>query len=272
MPELPEVETVRQTLRKKIINKKISDVEILYEKIIKTDLALFKEKIINQTIREIDRYGKYLLIRLDDYYLISHLRMEGKYFLRPAYTPVDKHTHIIFRFQDNTELWYHDVRKFGTMHLKTIDRVYIGEPLDKLGLEPFDENFNLTYFKEKLNNKRNIKNCLLDQRIVVGLGNIYVNEVLFKVLIHPETISNTLTDEVILHLIDEIKLVLNKAILLGGSTIRSYYSDDNVSGRFQNELLVHQKEGELCPNCGSAIIKIKVSGRGTYLCPSCQKK
>jgi formamidopyrimidine-DNA glycosylase len=271
MPELPEVETVRQTLRRKIINKTIVGVDILYDKIIKTDLNQFKDLIIGQTITEIDRLGKYLIIRLGNLAIISHLRMEGKYFLRPIGTEREKHDHVIFRFSDQTELRYHDVRKFGTMHLKSFDEIYIGEPLEKLGLEPFHEHFNLAYLKNKLNAKRAIKNVLLDQTIVVGLGNIYVNEVLYVSRIHPETLACVLNEEDLLRIREASIAVLEKAIALGGTTIRSYYSDDDVTGRFQNELLVHGKKGEDCPTCGGVIDKIKVGGRGTYYCPNCQR-
>ncbi len=270
MPELPEVETVRQVLRRKILNKKINGIDILYNKIIKTDLDAFKNNIINQTINEVDRYGKYLLIKLDDYYLISHLRMEGKYFYRKIDSKRDKHDHIIFKFTDDTELVYNDVRKFGTMNLKSIAEVYTGEPLGKIGLEPFSKDFNLAYLKQKLNKKRPIKSALLDQTIVAGLGNIYVDEVLFLSGIHPETISELLDDEDIVKIINSSVDVLNRAITLGGTTIRSYYSDEKITGRFQNELAVHQKKGEKCPDCGEIIIKTKVGGRGTYYCPNCQ--
>ncbi|QVK17194.1 DNA-formamidopyrimidine glycosylase [Mycoplasmatota bacterium] len=272
MPELPEVETVRQTLRKKIINKKITSIDVLYNKIIKTDINTFQTELVNQTIREIDRFGKYLLIRFDDYYLVSHFRMEGKYLLRRNEDEVEKHSHIIFHFSDQTELRYNDVRKFGTMHLKNINEVYLGEPLAKLGLEPFDSQFNLNYLQKKLNNKRTIKSSLLDQTILVGLGNIYVNEVLFLAKIHPEKLSYTLNNDEIKRIIQSTISVLKKAIALGGSTIRSYYSDDNITGRFQNELFVHLRKEEPCLVCGNKVRKIKVAGRGTYYCPVCQKK
>lgn len=271
MPELPEVETVKQVLRKKVLNKTITNVTILYDKIIKTDITQFKKNIINQTIQEVERYGKYLLIKLNNYYLISHLRMEGKYFYRKAKEDIDKHTHIIFHFSDNTELHYNDVRKFGTMFLKPINDVFLGEPLEKLGVEPFSEGFTKSYLRQKLKNKRTIKACLLDQCIVVGLGNIYVNEVLFLAKIHPERLSSSLSDEEIELIITATQEVLKKAIELGGTTIRSYYSDDHITGRFQNELLVHGRKGQKCLNCGNLIDKIKVAGRGTYFCPHCQK-
>lgn len=272
MPELPEVETVRQSLRKKILNKKIMEVNLYYDKIIKTDLSFFKKNIVNQTIQEVERLGKYLLIRLDDYYLISHLRMEGKYHLRKVGIPLDKHDHIIFTLDDLTELRYNDVRKFGTMHLKLIPEVFVGEPLAKLGLEPFHEEFTIDYLKKQFKSDRAVKNLLLDQQKIVGLGNIYVNEVLFLSKIHPETKAKYLNENDLSRIKTTSIKVLNKAIALGGSSIRSYYSDDNITGRFQNELVVHLRQDEPCVNCGTKIIKLKVSGRGTYLCPNCQIK
>ncbi|NLC94293.1 MAG: DNA-formamidopyrimidine glycosylase [Bacilli bacterium] len=271
MPELPEVETVRNTLKRKVLNKTITRVDILYDKIIKTDLATFKNNLVNQTIIDIERKGKYLLFKLNDYYLISHLRMEGKYSLKKATDAIEKHTHVIFHFADDTELRYLDVRKFGTMHLKPIEKVYMGEPLEKLGLEPFDEGFTVAYLKSKFTGNRPIKNVLLDQEIIAGLGNIYVNEILFLAKLHPEKPVNQLTEQNLMDIIEASKVTLEKAIKLGGTTIRSYTSDDNVTGRFQNELLVHGKVNEPCPVCQTPIIKIKVSGRGTYLCPHCQK-
>ncbi|NLG82512.1 MAG: DNA-formamidopyrimidine glycosylase [Bacilli bacterium] len=271
MPELPEVETVRNTLKRKVLNKTIVAVDILYDKIIKTDLSLFRKNLLNQTIIDIERKGKYLLFKLNDYYLISHLRMEGKYSLKKVNDVIDKHTHVVFRFSDDTELRYLDVRKFGTMHLKNIPEVYVGEPLEKLGLEPFDDGFTLEYLKSEFTGNRPIKNVLLDQEIIAGLGNIYVNEILFLAKLHPETPTNKLTDQNILDIINASKVTLEKAIKLGGTTIRSYTSDDNVTGKFQNELLVHGKVDEPCPVCGTTIIKTRVSGRGTYLCPNCQK-
>lgn len=270
MPELPEVETVRQTLRRKIIGKEIIGVDCIYEKIVQTDINEFKTRLIGQTITEVERLGKYLLIKLEEDYLISHLRMEGKYFLRAQGLPRDKHDHIVFRFSDGTELRYNDVRKFGTMHLKRIEDLYIGEPLEKLGLEPFDVRFDLAYMKQKFLSKRAIKNVLLDQNIILGLGNIYVNEVLFITGLNPNRPASTLSDRDLENIKEAAITVLNKAIKLGGTTIRSYYSDDQISGLFQNELLVHGKEHENCPRCGSKIRKMKVGGRGTYYCPQCQ--
>ncbi|ERJ11501.1 DNA-formamidopyrimidine glycosylase [Haloplasma contractile] len=272
LPELPEVETVRQTLRTKILDKSIKAVDILYEPIIKTDLSHFKQTIINQTINEIERRGKYILIKLDDHYLISHLRMEGKYYIRNSLHETSKHEHVIFHLDDGTQLRYHDVRKFGTMHLKSLEEVHIGEPLEKLGYEPHDELLTFSYLKPKLKkSKRPIKTALLDQTIIAGLGNIYVDEVIFLSKLHPEQSADSLSDRDIKQIIQASKQVIIKAIKLGGTTIRSYTSEEGVHGRFQNELTVHMRKDEPCITCKETIIKMKVGGRGTYICPNCQK-
>lgn len=274
MPELPEVETVRATLSNLIINKQVRDVDIFYEKIIRNiSIKEFKKELINQTIDEVKRTGKYLIFVLGDICLISHLRMEGKYFIKNADEPKEKHEHVIIYFTDGSTLRYHDTRKFGTMDLVLKDQLYNTSPLSKLGPEPFDKEMTLKYLREKLSKKSiAIKSALLDQTIMTGLGNIYVDEVLFLTHLHPEKPSNSLTDTEIQNVIKNSKFVLNKAIKLGGTTIRSYTSSLGVTGRFQNELNVHTKEGEHCIFCNTIIKKIKVNGRGTYYCEECQKK
>lgn len=274
MPELPEVETVRRTLSTLILNKEIRDIDIFYNKIIrnKTDEE-FKKMLIGKSIDEIDRYGKYLIFNLENISLISHLRMEGKYFIRNADDPKEKHEHIIFYFTDGSTLRYHDTRKFGTMDIVLKDLVYVDSPVTKLGPEPFSKRMSFDYLKQKLSRKSiAIKSSLLDQTIMTGLGNIYVDEVLFLTRIHPTTPSNKLSDKDIRNIIKNSIKVLNKAINLGGTTIRSYTSSLGVTGRFQNELNVHTKEGEPCPKCNAIIKKTKVNGRGTYYCERCQKK
>lgn len=270
MPELPEVETVRQILRKKVIGKTIQSLDILYEGIIQQPVPDFKKQLLGQTILEVERIGKYLLFQWEDVYLISHLRMEGKYSLRKQGLPRDKHDHVIFLFTDGTELRYNDVRKFGTMELKNPNELYEGKPLGKLGYEPFHPKFTLEYMKQKFKRKTAIKNVLLDQTVIAGLGNIYVNEVLFICGIHPSQRAETLTDQDLLNIKEASIKVLNRAIELGGTTIRSYYADDDITGLFQNELLVHEQKDQPCPTCETTIEKIKVGGRGTYLCPTCQ--
>ena len=273
MPELPEVETVRQTLKKYLIGQKIKEIYAPYPKIIKMELSDFKEKLINQTFRDIKRYGKYLFFVMDDYTLVSHLRMEGKYFIRNSLNELTKHEHVIFKLQENSFLSYHDVRKFGTMELIEKGKEFTLFSVKKLGVEANQDNIDFNAIFPKFHQaKRPIKSVLLDQSVITGLGNIYVDETLFRSKIHPEELSSDLTKYEITDILSNAKKVLDKAIKLGGTTIRTYQSSLGVDGRFQNELKVHTKVNEPCPVCGTSIVKIKVGGRGTYLCPNCQKR
>ena len=269
MPELPEVETVRKALKKEVLNKKILSASIYWSNIIAyPEVKEFEKKIKNQVILDINRYGKWLMFELNDYYLLSHLRMEGKYFIRKNIDPKEKHEHVIFHFSDNTDLRYNDTRKFGKMYLINKSEVYNVKPLKDLGLEPWDKKLKEKYLKDKFHHKP-IKTELLDQSIIVGIGNIYADEILFMCKINPLKMANTLTKKECQNIIDNTRNILSKAIEKGGTTIKSYTSSEGVHGRFQSELLVHTKKE--CPECKSTITKITVGGRGTYFCPKCQK-
>ena len=274
MPELPEVETVKEALNQTVKGQTIKEIELRYEPMIKNMSAdEFKEKLINQTIQEVSRRGKYLVFHFDDYQLLSHLRMEGKYFYVDSDFELNPHVHVIFTLENGKRLLYQDTRKFGTYHLydKAID-LETTAPFQVLGLEPFATEFTPSYVKEKIQNKKKpIKSLLLDQNVVCGLGNIYVDEVLYRARLHPLTSSSELTDKDIENVVKYTVEVLARAIELGGTTIRTFRSSHGVSGTFQNELLVHQRKGENCYECHTPIEKIKVGGRGTYFCPTCQK-
>ena len=274
MPELPEVETVKEALNQTVKGQTIKDIELRYEPMVKNMSAdEFKEKLINQTIQEVSRRGKYLVFHFDDYQLLSHLRMEGKYFYVDSNFELNSHVHVIFTLENGKRLLYQDTRKFGTYHLydKAID-LETTAPFQVLGLEPFATEFTPSYVKEKIQNKKKpIKSLLLDQTVVCGLGNIYVDEVLYRARLHPLTSSSELTDKDIENVVKYTVEVLARAIELGGTTIRTFRSSHGVSGTFQNELLVHQRKGENCYECHTPIEKIKVGGRGTYFCPTCQK-
>lgn len=273
MPELPEVETIRRTLEYLVLEKEIKDVIVHWPKIIQhpDDIEYFKQLLTGETIRSLRRRGKFLLFYLDHYVLVSHLRMEGKYRVVPESEPIDKHTHVIFQFTDGTELRYNDVRKFGTMHVFPIGEELKVQPLIKLGPDPFDENYTLDYVKEKLKRTtRNIKATLLDQSIIAGLGNIYVDEVLFLSQIHPEKCANELTDEEIKTIWENVRLVIEKAVEKGGTTIRSYVNGEGEMGMFQQELYVYAQDKKPCKHCGTEIVKLRVAGRGTHICSKCQ--
>lgn len=269
MPELPEVETVLRTLEYQIKDQKINDIKILYPKIIDGDLNEFKEKLINQHFRRFIRRGKYLIFELDDYTLVSHLRMEGKYYLEDFNDEIKKHTHIIFKL-DKFDLRYHDVRKFGRMEV--IEKKDDYNIFKKLGVEPFSEQFTYNYVKNYLSkSKKMLKEELLNQSFIAGIGNIYADEIAYLMKVSPYRKANLLTDKEVENLVLYTNIVLKKAIKLGGTTIKSYTSSLGVNGLFQLELNVHTLVNKPCKNCGELIKKNKLKGRGTYYCEKCQK-
>lgn len=274
MPELPEVETVKEVLKTKVIGKKIKNVNVFYSKIIEYPTNdEFVKKLIDETICDIKRRGKWLMFELNHYYLLSHLRMEGKYNCKDVSSEIGKHEHVQIVFTDNTDLRYQDTRKFGRMYLYLKDEVNQKPPLNELGLEPWDANLSINYLKDKYKKKKKeIKSVLLDQSIIVGIGNIYADEILFLSKINPYKKANELNDIQLKSIIDNTRIVLEKAIREGGTTIKSYTSSEGVHGRFQQMLNVHQRKNEKCLICNSEIIKVVIGGRGTYYCPECQKK
>lgn len=277
MPELPEVEVNRKGLDRLVKGKKIKNIQVDWARIVVEyeENPTVLEPLINETILAVERRGKYLLFSFTDSYLVSHLRMEGKYFYYPEEEVPevkDKHTHVMIEFYDHSQLHYNDVRKFGRMEYvpKNLIKQFFDER--KIGPEPIKEDFHLNEFKEKLAvSKQPIKTALLSQKIVTGLGNIYVDEVLFESHIHPLTTGNKLSDSQINTLYHGIINIMAKAIELGGSTIRSYRNTVGEVGRYQNELKVYGKKGEPCTRCQTPIEKIRVAQRGTHYCPICQE-
>ena len=265
MPELPEVETVVATLNTLIKGDRIISVDQPYRGIIQSPFFDVEGECINQ----INRLGKYILFELDSTILISHLRMEGKFFIKEE-EPIEKHEHVIFHLESGRTLRYHDTRKFGTMELVDYDKLddYFST---RLGIDPTKEELSVSYLRSKAH-KQTLKGYLLDQHIVAGLGNIYVNEVCFLLGTHPAKRVHRLRKKDFESLVEIIPHVLNKAISLGGTTIRTYTDSLGVTGRFQNELFVHDREGKECKVCSDIIRKVFVNGRGTYYCPTCQPR
>lgn len=277
MPELPEVETVKETLKQLILGKTIKDIAIHWPKLIKhpEDTARFQSLLIGQTFQEIRRRGKFLCFYLDNVVLVSHLRMEGRYIFVPKdqEEAIDKHTHVVFSFTDGSQLRYRDVRKFGTMHVFKRGEELTIPPLVNLGPEPLESGFDRRVLKERLKNtERSIKQALLDQTVVVGLGNIYVDEALFRARIHPETPAHTISPKKLELLVQAIKETLGEAVEMGGSTVRTYLNGQGRMGLFQQKLNVYDRQGEPCTVCGKPIKKIKLGGRGTHFCAACQKR
>ncbi len=271
MPEIAEVETVRNTLKKRILNKQIKSVNVRYTKMIESNLEEFKKVLVGRSFLDIKRRGKWLIFDLGDYYLLSHLRMEGKYFIKNHEEELNKHEHVIITFTDNTDLRYHDTRKFGRMNLIKKEELATAEEIAKQGLEPGDENLTAKYLIDKFKKKRlPIKTVLLDQTIISGLGNIYANEVLFAAGIDPLKKACDVSLEEASRIVTESNRIIKAAIKMGGTTIKSYTSSLGVTGRFQQYLCVHKREGMPCLKCGTTILNMKVNGRSTYFCPKCQ--
>ena len=273
MPEIAEVETVRNTLKNRILNKKILDVKIYYKPIVLDNEKEIKENLINKEFIDIKRIGKWLLFETDTHYLLSHLRMEGKYFLKKQDDPLEKHEHVEILFEDGMSMRYHDTRKFGRMKLVKKEELYEFEGIKKQGIEPIDKKLTKEYLYEKFHRHNlPIKTLLLDQTIISGLGNIYANEVLFAARIYPLKKGNKITLEECEKIKESAYKIITEAIEMGGTTIRSYTSSLGVTGRFQQRLMVHKKEQEPCLICKTPISKIFIGGRSTYYCPKCQKE
>lgn len=205
--------------------------------------------------------------------LVSHLRMEGKYLLFPDEVPEQKHFHVFFTLKNGSTLVYQDVRKFGTFDLIPKSQLSDFFAQRKLGPEPRKGTFKLKPFEVALqSSKKLIKPYLLDQTLVAGLGNIYVDEVLWAAKVHPERLSFSLKKAEIKRLHDETIRILQLGIEKGGSTVRTYRNALGADGTMQHYLQVYGQAGKPCPRCGQAISKLKVGGRGTHICPKCQKK
>ncbi|MBD2871578.1 DNA-formamidopyrimidine glycosylase [Paenibacillus arenilitoris] len=273
MPELPEVETVRRTLNELVAGKRIRSVTVKLPRIIQrpAEPEQFADALAGRRIETVERRGKFLRIRLDGLVLVSHLRMEGRYGVFASDEPVELHTHVIFHFDDGTDLRYKDVRQFGTMHLFEPGREFELPPLNKLGIEPLEASFTLETLIGKLAKRSTkIKPLLLNQEHIVGLGNIYVDEALFQARIHPERTPDTLKPAEWKRLYESIRATLARAVDAGGSSIKSYVNGQGEMGMFQHQLLVYGRKDEPCPSCAKPIEKFTVGGRGTHICSRCQ--
>ena len=268
MPELPEVETVVRTLEKRLKDAEISKVSVFYDKLVDTpEKEEFEKKLEGEYFREFGRRGKYILITTDHYIWVSHLRMEGKFFVSKDEL-TDRHTHLKAGLKDGRFLYYKDTRKFGRMELYgKNDEITV---IRKLGLEPFDPALTADYLKKKAKN-RPLKDVLLDQTVIAGIGNIYANEIAFAIRRRPSVRFSRLSKREIGNLIDKIREILSEAIQAGGTTIRSYNPEPGITGLFQLNVNVHDRENEPCRICGTPVKKVMYHGRGTYYCMRCQK-
>tara|TARA_E500000178_G_scaffold256881_1_gene253389 strand:- start:3 stop:818 length:816 start_codon:yes stop_codon:yes gene_type:complete len=271
MPELPEVETVCKGLSNKILHKKVSGVKIFDSKLRKEIPPEIENVFEGKYIKEIIRRGKNGIIIFDgDYVLQFHLGMTGKFRFSKLMPTIIKHDHIMLKFTEGLYLIYNDVRKFGFFKLikKPVDIV----EFNFLGYEPNVINL----FREKIISKirsrsTSIKNILLNQSLIAGIGNIYASEILFSSGINPKLKGNNITKRKLYKMLIAIKLILDKAIKRGGTSIKDYNNVEGSLGYFQNSLKVYGREGLSCLNCKSLITKIKQSGRSTFYCKKCQR-
>ena len=288
MPELPEVEVVRQSLDKKIKQKKVKKVIVRNRNLRFIISHNFNSFLKNQKIIKVDRFSKYLILHLsNNSYCVIHLGMSGtihyiskneknfvtntSFYNSPVLPKKHNHVEIIF---ENFKIVYNDPRRFGFFQIINNSQL-LKKRFAKYGPEPFQSKFNLNYvfsfFKGK---KKNIKNFLIDQNFVSGIGNIYANEILFYSKINPFKKGENISNYEINKILKISKSVLNKAIKKGGSSIRDFKNSKGKKGSYQEEFAVYGREKKNCKsrNCNFKIIKINISNRSTYICNNCQKK
>ncbi len=288
MPELPEVETIRLGLKEILPGKVFKDVIIYWPKSLNYSKEYIIKNLYKTKILGLKRRGKLLIIDLDNqYFLLIHLKMTGqiiykdKNFRFGAGHPndsfiskmPDKSTRVEIIFDDGSKLYFNYQRKFGWIKLLNIEEYKKFNFLNSLGLEPLESSFSFEVFKKRLNLriKSSIKSVLLDQKIIAGLGNIYVDESLWMAKIHPKTIVKDIPLSKLKILHQSIISVLRFSIDQGGASDRNYLNIKGEKGSFTKFAQVYKRKGLLCSRCGHQIIKIKVAGRGSHLCPNCQK-
>ena len=286
MPELPEIEIVKRSLFKKINKAKITNIKINNKNLRYKIPNTFSKHLIDKKILRISRRSKYLIFHFKKKLLLVHLGMTGKLLLTKSYNNTilktsfyydtnvhSKHNHISFKLNNGFILIYNDVRRFGFFKLYNTTQLNKIIFLKKLGLEPFSKIFNVEYFEKFIKNrKKNIKNLLMDQTFVSGLGNIYVNEALFLSKIKPSRTCYSLNKNEIKNLILNIKKILKFAISKGGSSVRDFQNTLGKSGNFQQFFRVYGQKNKKCSriSCNGKIKKIVISNRSSFYCDRCQ--
>ena len=286
MPELPEVEVTRRTLLKFIENKVIKNIKINNPNLRFKIPENFKKNVTGQKIIKVLRRSKYILIYLkNDYVMIAHLGMSGKFLIKNNYSKdflktsyysnefSSKHNHLEFFFSNNLKVIYNDPRRFGFFLLDKISKLDVNKFLSKLGPEPLGKDLKKDYLILKTKaTQRTIKTLLMDQRFISGIGNIYANEILFLAKIKPNKISSKLRLVDIGRLHPSIGKVLKRALKLGGSSIKDFKSSVGEKGRFQNEFKVYDREDLKClrTGCSGLIARVVSQGRASFFCNECQ--
>lgn len=276
MPELPEVELVAESLDKLVKNRKIIVAELFRERLAPfNSTEEFAEKLKDSTIISVHRRGKHILFELDNgQTLIAHLRMSGRFMLLPVERENPKYTHAAFYFSDETRLVFQDQRHFGFMRIVETANLYETKELKNLAPEPFSEDFSPEYFRKVLKtSKKSLKEFLLDQTKILGLGNIYASEAMFLARVNPQIPANEVSAKKANVLFEKIRDVLAESIR-HGSTLN--VNPENIDGSYygggySQGWRVYDREKESCVNCETEIKRLKQAGRSTYFCPKCQK-
>jgi len=273
MPELPEVETVRRSLQQALAQRRILDVtRIAWPRTIaEPSPELFRELLHDRAILDVDRRAKYVIIRLDrDEALVVHLRMTGQLTIADSTAEPDQHTHVALRLDSGQQLFFRDTRKFGRIWL--LDRDGLAVLYGKLGPEPLDDALTAEAFRTLLRRRKGrLKPLLLDQALIAGLGNIYVDESLWLAQIHPLQTVGQLSDEQIDRLYAAIREVLSQSIARRGTSLSDYLDAWGTKGDNQNFLQVYDRKAQPCLRCGTPIERLLVAQRGTHVCPTCQR-
>lgn len=275
MPELPEVETVRRGLQRAIIGKKITAIKVRETRLrVPVNPRRLQRWLAGQRVAAIDRRAKYVLCRMqNDAHLVIHLGMSGRLLWCSQKLALDKHDHIRFLLPGGEELRFRDPRRFGLVDAVAPGKLAAYVHLQHLGVEPFSEQFAAeSLLQQARGSARPIKNHLMDASKIVGVGNIYANEALFRANIHPQKNTGKLTLDDWRRLAATVRETLELAIANGGTTLNDFYNSDGEMGYFQQHLKVYGREGEACEVCGAIIKRIVQVGRSSYFCPKCQKR
>ncbi len=278
MPELPEVETIRNQLEKLIVGKEILKVDIGLANMVKLPLDKFRKIVIGSKIKKVGRRAKILIFNLSNGWSeLVHLKMSGRLIFRPREAKLQiqdtKWNHLTYYFKDGSRLFHNDMRQFGYVKLVKTDELTDFFKKEKLGPEPLERDFTFDNFLAILKRKpkAKIKQFLMDQQNIAGIGNIYSDEILFVAKIHPLKKAEKLGDKELRAVFEATKKVLKKAIKLCGTSTSDYRDTAGKAGRYTETRLVYQREGERCPNkCGGIIKRLKINGRSAHFCPYCQ--
>jgi len=277
MPELPEVETVRRMLESAIVDRRVASASVSRKRLRTTSLASLPGRLVGRTFRTPRRTGKFLMLDMDGgVTLLSHLGMSGRWLYWHGLGEPDdglEHVHLKLRFDDGASLWFQDVRRFGMLRVVPTDRLAHDASLRLLGPDPLAVPRDGAALRDAARGARtSIKTWLLDQRRIAGLGNIYASEVLFRARIDPRRRAGGLEAAEWSRVAAEIPAVLEESIARMGTTFSSYRTIWNEPGQYGEELLVYDRAGEPCRNCGTPLKRIVQNGRSTFFCPSCQRR